>query len=208
VTNPWLTIPLADYEGHMALPDVGQAPMLAAEFETLLNAYGPVSAALIGCAGGNGFDEAIRAGGTRLVGIDINPNYVADAKLRYTALLPSLEVYCADIERKLPTELQPVQFVYAALVFEYVDIVKALGSLRDITVPGGHLATLLQLPKEGAASASPSPFAALKDLGSIMRLVSPDKLRKAAEALGLTLVSQKLVSLPSGKQFALQVFKT
>ena len=29
MTQPWLQIPLADYEAHMALPDIGQAQMLA-----------------------------------------------------------------------------------------------------------------------------------------------------------------------------------
>lgn len=29
MTNPWVAIPLADYEGHMASPAVGQAEMLA-----------------------------------------------------------------------------------------------------------------------------------------------------------------------------------
>jgi hypothetical protein len=24
MNNPWLTIPLEDYEGHMAMPDVGK----------------------------------------------------------------------------------------------------------------------------------------------------------------------------------------
>ena len=52
MSNPWLTIPLEDYEGHMAMPDVGQAKMLANEFEELLKIYAPTSAALIGCAGG------------------------------------------------------------------------------------------------------------------------------------------------------------
>lgn len=36
MTNPWLAIPLADYEGHMASPVVGQAEMVADEFEALL----------------------------------------------------------------------------------------------------------------------------------------------------------------------------
>lgn len=207
MTNPWLTIPLADYEGHMALPDVGQAPMLASEFDGLLKAYSPASVALVGCAGGNGFEEAIRAGVTRLVGIDINPNYVSDAKVRYAGRMPGLEVYCADIEQKLPSAVRPVDLVYAALVFEYVNTAKALTSLREIIVPGGSLATLLQLPKEGAASVSPSPFVALKALGSIMRLIPPDELRAAAEGAGFAFVSQKLVSLPSGKQFSAQVFK-
>jgi hypothetical protein len=48
MNNPWLTIPLEDYEGHMAMPDVGQAKMLANEFEELLKTYVPTSAALCG----------------------------------------------------------------------------------------------------------------------------------------------------------------
>ena len=69
MTNPWLAIPLADYEGHMASPAVGQAEMLADEFEALLKSHAPTAVALVGCAGGNGFDKAARAGVTRLVGI-------------------------------------------------------------------------------------------------------------------------------------------
>jgi hypothetical protein len=32
-TDPWINIPLGDYEGHMSLPSIGQARMLADEFE-------------------------------------------------------------------------------------------------------------------------------------------------------------------------------
>jgi len=55
--SPWLDIPLADYEGHMSVPGVGQAEMLASQFAELLEKWSPASAAVIGCAGGNGFDR-------------------------------------------------------------------------------------------------------------------------------------------------------
>lgn len=144
--NPWLTIPLEDYEGHMAMPGVGQAKMLVNEFEELLKIHSPGSAAVIGCAGGNGFEEAAKAGVTRLVGLDINPTYIADAKARYAGRMPGLELYCADIEGDMP-ELRPVDLIYGALVFEYVDIAKALKNLRGICLPHGILAALLQLPR-------------------------------------------------------------
>jgi hypothetical protein len=44
-------------------------------------------------------------------------------------------------------------------------------------------------------------------LGSILRLVPPDELRKVADGLGFGLISQKLITLESGKQFSLQLFK-
>ena len=31
MNDPWLEVPLADYEEHMALPDIGQAQMPSAE---------------------------------------------------------------------------------------------------------------------------------------------------------------------------------
>ena len=110
MTNPWLAIPLADYEGHMASPAVGQAEMLADEFEALLRSHAPKAVALVGCSGGNGFDKAARAGVTRLVGIDINAGYIADAKDRYAGTIPTLELYCADIQGDMP-DVQPVELV-------------------------------------------------------------------------------------------------
>jgi len=206
MSNPWLTIPLEDYEGHMAMPDVGQAKMLANEFEGLLKTYAPTSAALIGCAGGNGFEEAAKTGLTRLVGLDINPTYIADAKARYAGRMIGLELYCADIEGDIPA-LRPVHMVYAALVFEYVDLAKALKNLRGLCLSNGIFAALLQLPKEGGPSVSPSPFVTLKELSSIMRLVPPNDLRKVAEGLGFGFLSEKLITLESGKQFSLLTFK-
>lgn len=137
MSNPWLTIPLEDYEGHMAMPDVGQAEMLANEFEDLLKTYAPSSAALIGCAGGNGFEKAAEAGVTRLVGLDLNPAYIAAATARYAGRMIGLELHCADIEGEMP-KLQPVHMVYAALVFEYVDIGKALKNMRGMCLPNGN----------------------------------------------------------------------
>jgi hypothetical protein len=65
--NPWLTIPLADYEAHMALPQVGQAQLLADLFAAELRERSPSSVAVLGCAGGNGFEHAPAA--LRVVGV-------------------------------------------------------------------------------------------------------------------------------------------
>ena len=206
MSNPWLSIPLQDYEGHMTLPHVGQAKMIANELEELLRTYAPTSVAIIGCAGGNGFEEASTAGVAHVVGLDINPAYVAEAKVRYAGRIPSLELYCADIEEGTQ-HVRPVELVYGALVFEYVDVADALRNLRALCLPSGLLAAVLQLPKEGVESVSPSRFVSLKGLGAIMRLVPPDEFGKVAEGLGFERLSEKLITLESGKQFSVQVFK-
>jgi SAM-dependent methyltransferase len=204
--SPWLDIPLADYEGHMALPGIGQSDLLATQFSDLLTLWAPASAAVIGCAGGNGFDRVRVAVTQRLVGIDINPHYLRELSYRYAAVIPGLELYVRDIQE--PVErIAPVELIYAALVFEYVDPVPALRNLKSICRPEGVLATVLQLPSDGSPPVSESPFDTLKELGPTMRLLSPDTLADCATAAGFALQSSRTIALSSGKKFALQVFK-
>jgi hypothetical protein len=52
--NPWLSIPAADYEAHMADPAVRQTPFLDAVFARALAAHRPQTVAILGCATGTG----------------------------------------------------------------------------------------------------------------------------------------------------------
>ena len=206
MSSPWLDIPLEDYEGHMAMPDVGQAVMLASEFTWLLDALKPTSVAVVGCAGGNGFQEAVNAGVSRIVGLDINPAYLANAQKRFAGRISGLELYCADVEQEMP-HLSRIQVLYAALIFEYVNAAKTLKNLYSFCHTDGILAAVLQMPIEEAANISPSPFLTLRGLSSVMRLVPPLDFRAAAEEVGFAFLSEKLITLESRKQFSLQLFR-
>ncbi|MDV3253705.1 class I SAM-dependent methyltransferase [Devosia sp. BK] len=70
------------------------------------------------------------------MGIDINSKYVADAQARLGDKIVGLETICADIEKPL-SGIEPVDLIYAALVFEYVDTAKAMRSLRALCAPRG-----------------------------------------------------------------------
>ncbi len=204
--SPWLDIPLADYEGHMALPGIGQADMLAQQFAALLSEWTPASAAVIGCAGGNGFDR-INVGVTqRVVGIDINPRYIQELAYRYAATIPGLELYVRDIQEPLK-RIAPVELIYAALVLEYVEPAPVLRNLQRICRPRGILATVLQLPSEPAAAISASPFASLEGLAPALHLLSPEALTATAAAAGFAPLASRRITLASGKEFVAQVFR-
>ena len=55
--NPWLTLPLDDYEGHMGSADVNQLAPLADLFGEALAHLRPRSVAVLGVAGGNGLEH-------------------------------------------------------------------------------------------------------------------------------------------------------
>src|SRR5262245_12932853 len=98
MSNPWLAIPLAEYEAHMALPEIGQAQWLADELELSVRQHSPKSVSVIGCAGGNGFDRLTGSVIERVVGIDINARYVEAVRSRFGGRIPGLELHVADIQ--------------------------------------------------------------------------------------------------------------
>jgi len=204
--NPWLDIPLADYEGHMSLPAIGQAEMLADQFGILLEKYRPTSVAIIGCAGGNGLDRVCAETTKRVVGVDINPRYVEEASRRYAGRLPGLELYVHDVQGA-GAGFEPVDFLYAALLFEYVALKPSLQMLKAACNPNAILAAVLQLPSQSVAAVSPSPFLSLRALEPVMRLVSPEALCIEAAHVGFSLLSSRHVVLPSRKAFAVLVFR-
>jgi SAM-dependent methyltransferase len=205
-SSPWLEIPLADYEGHMSLPSVGQAAMLAEQLLRLMIAYSPASVAIIGCAGGNGL-ECIAAGAAeRVIAVDINPLYLQETAARHAARLPRLELHCADVEsEELPFE--PVDLLYAALIFEYVKLPQALARLRRACRSGGVLAALLQAAHAEYPPVSASPYVSLQSLAPLITLRSPHEFEWQAAAAGFTLEDSRGIELASGKRFQLLLFR-
>lgn len=111
----------------------------------------------------------------------------------------------ANIDESLP-ELEAADLIYAALIFEYVNIRAALDTLKQICSPSGTLAILLQLRKQGMAEVSPSPYTSLGTLNSIMQLVPPQDMLEAAKQRGFSPRAGSTIKLESNKEFCLQVY--
>jgi len=206
MTNRWLDIPLTDYEGHMASPQVAQAQLLGDTFEQLLRAHAPPSVAVLGCAGGNGLERIDIRVTTRVVGVDINAAYLDALRERYAGRFQYLELVAGDVQGDALT-FQPVAMAFAALLFEYVDVALALRRIRPLIEDAGILGTVVQLPSDSVAAVSPSPFASIQTLAPCMRLVPPSEIRGAATQAGFSEIDQAERVSVSGKRFHLQVFR-
>ena len=84
--NPWLSIPLEDYEGHMGSAGVQQLSVLSELFKRALDRCLPESVAVLGIAGGNGLEHIDDAVTKRIVGVDINERYLYKVQRRFGAL--------------------------------------------------------------------------------------------------------------------------
>jgi hypothetical protein len=202
--NPWLSIPLADYEGHMKSAQVQQLDALSELFAEVLARCHPASIAVLGIAGGNGLDRVDGSITRRVVGLDVNPVYLDEVGKRYAAKF-GLELHCVDLAEQL-VDLEPVQLVHAALVFEHAGVDLCLENALSLVAPGGALSAVLQLPSEFEPSVGASQFPSIEKLKSHFSLIDPVWLCQTLEQREFRLTYQTWRSLPAGKGFWMGVF--
>jgi hypothetical protein len=203
--NPWKSIALSDYEAHMALPAVGQAAMLAAEFAKAVADVQPRSLALVGCAGGNGLDQIAGTAFDRVICVDINGSYLEQLTARYQRTIPHLECHACELEgfRTCGT----VDLVFGGLVFEYTRLGEAIEAVALLLATGGAFVALIQMPASGMPTVSPSPYAqALDGVVDFFQYVEPGVLAAVAAERGLALGEQRSLVLESGKSFSVLTF--
>jgi SAM-dependent methyltransferase len=199
-SNPWLTIPWEDYEGHMSSSNVRQSQFLSDVFRKVLAQYRPLSVAVLGCATGNGFEYIDPDATRKVTGVDINPHYLEVLRSRFGSTLSGLDLICADLVA-CDLEGEAYDLVHCALVLEYLDpgtvIQKAATWLRS----QGILVVVLQLPSEKMSKVSETRYKSLERLSPIMNLFEPEELRDLATGAGLAEVESCKEVLQSGKEF-------
>src|SRR5512142_1935993 len=95
--NPWSVVPAADYERWMGPEGLDQRSTLAGLFQEVVLAAQPDRLLVPGCGTGNGLDHVDPSVTRRVVGVDVNLQYLGIARQRFFHLGPRLELYCADI---------------------------------------------------------------------------------------------------------------
>jgi SAM-dependent methyltransferase len=203
--NPWLDIPVEDYEGHMGSPEVDQSGPLARVFERFLQEARPRELLLLGCGPGGGLDRVDPAVTAAVTAVDLSPSFLDELRRRFPAPGFRLTLECADV---LTMTLPPGAYdaVHAALLFEYLDWRALLPRLAATLRAGGSLGVVLQLPSASAPAVTPSPFASLQRLVSVFQFVDEHLLTAAAREHGLALASRREEPLKQGKRLAVLRF--
>ena len=97
--NPWTVVPAADYERHMGPEGVDQLAPLAAIFQEVYLAAQPDRLLVLGCSTGNGLEHVDPAVTKRVVGVDVNLQYLGGARQRCFHLGPRVELFCSEAEK-------------------------------------------------------------------------------------------------------------
>jgi hypothetical protein len=197
--NAWLDIPLADYEGHMSAPGVGQLGVLSDLFRHVLHEIEPASVAILGVAGGNGLEHIDLTTTRRVIGIDINADYARAAAERF-ATLPGLEIVVADLEAVRPA-VAPCELVHAALIFEHAGTGRCLEHALGLVAPGGTFSVVLQGQSTASPDVATTPFTSMHRLRDGFALVEPAAFVASLARAGWRLRGERQRALPGGKAF-------
>lgn len=197
--NPWEKIELLDYIGHMSEPEIGQYQMINKYFKKVYQYYLPERILFPGCTSGNGFEHINRKRIKNITGVDINETFLDAASQIYGNDLP-LNLIHGDIQSLLLDE-NYYDLVFAALIFEYVNIEKVLHLFSTALRKGGKLAVLLQQPVELKGIVSKSKYTNLRILEPVINLITEEEFKKMALDKGFEPVEEKLVTMPNGKSF-------
>lgn len=204
MSNPWLTISLEDYEGHMGSASVGQLTVLSELFKYALDQTRPESVAMLGVAGGNGLEHIDCSATKRIVGVDINQSYLDEVQRRF-GRLPGLELHCLDLAEE-GIRLAPMAMVHAALIFEHAGVSIALKNALSLVAPGGKFSVVLQLPSEEEQGVTSTSYTSMQTLKQHFALINVSEFQRLLSENGFRLVEQVHRSLPGRKGFWLGVF--
>lgn len=202
--NPWLDIPLEDYEGHMGAEGVRQLETLSDFFARALEICRPESVAILGVAGGNGLEKIDCAVTTRIVAVDINPRYLETVQQRFAAM-SGLELCRADLAAP-PLSVAPVQLVHAALVFEHTGLERCLDNALSLVAPGGRFSVVLQTPSPTEQGVAATRFQSIQSLRDSFALIDISQFRGTLGEKGFQLSHQEQRPLQSGKGLWLGIF--
>jgi ubiquinone/menaquinone biosynthesis C-methylase UbiE len=198
--NPWTNIPAEEYEKHMS--EVGQLQLLNSTFKHYYDLYNPKDIIVLGATTGNGF-ENIKHEIDSITAIDINNDYLLELKNRFPNLA-HLSTICGDIQNLKSTNLSS-DFVYAALIFEYVDLSKTMLNIKSWLKSQGKLISVLQMPNKNISAVSPTRFKTLGQLSEIMKLIDIKYFEEVMNENKFRKEESKIITLQSGKQFYIGV---
>ncbi len=201
-TNPWLRISNADYEGHMGHEAVGQLGALSritGDQMALMREKTNAAVAVLGIANGNGLEHAGRGLG-RIIGIDINEEFLDVCRERYSHLLPALELHRIDLvteRRRAIDVIRGADLIIANLLVEHIRIDNLVAIVMDLERP--IVSVTIQVNPDGALVSRSGREAAFNEVVEHAQECEEDILVLSMRDAGYVLSHRAEYGLPNGK---------
>lgn len=203
--NIWEKIPLEDYEKHMSHETVGQLQLLSELTKKYLTRLKPETSIFLGVSGGNGLEHIDNKITKKVYGIDINNEYLRQTGIRFANSIKNLDLINLDIS-DCAGEIEKVDFIWAALIFEYVEMNSCFKFISNNIQDNGYVIISIQV-NNGAGSISKSGVETVKLIGQIFKSVDPTDLQSFASKFNFIEIGSEENFLPNGKSIKTFCFR-
>ena len=194
--NPWSQVPYNDYERHMNHETVGQLAVMSEIIKEKVEQRYPQSVAVFGACTGNGFVHFVEA--RTVYAVDLNPTYLSVCYERYEPILNQLVLVQADINYD-PIAIPPdsVDLIICHLFLEYVDLDKAMDSIKQVLRRGSLLNVVLQR-SNASGWVSNTGVTTLQPVAAIATEISEETLLQHTSPM-LRFEGRQTYRMPNGK---------
>ena len=203
--NPWEEISLSDYENHMSLDSVKQLQAMNVMMKKQFEAYPVDTAMVFGIAGGNGLEHVNKEKYKKIYGIDINEEYLAAVKERYSDMKDILECRIVDLLGSI-VALPKAELVIANLFIEYVGYEAFTKAI--LKSEAKYVSCIIQINLDESTWVSDSPYLHSFDgLDEVHHQMEEKALMQAMEGIGYEHIKTEEFSLPNGKKLVMLDFE-
>lgn len=196
--KPWEKISFIDYEKHMNSKEVMQLQTLNKIIKKQLNKYDVQSVCIFGITCGNGLKHVDTNKINKIIGIDINNDYLEECRKRYSCLgglqLLNFDLESANVKLGIESDL-----IIANLVIEYIGISAFCKHVKDVQPK--YVSCVLQHSSENQL-VSHSKYASVFDgLADTTFETSNADLILNMKSIGYRTIFTEIIKLPNHKHF-------
>jgi SAM-dependent methyltransferase len=202
---PWLAVTAAEYEALMGPEGLDLLAPLSAAFAQVYRAARPRRVLVLGCGTGAGLEHVHPGVTDRVVGIDLNLQFLAVARQRHHELGARLELFCADA-RTADLPEGGFDLVHAALLAEYLDPEALAAVMARAAAPAGTCAVVQRLPG-GEPAEEAWPVESVRALAEVTRAVEPADLAAHLGRRGLRRAGAWELATRGGRRLRAAIFR-
>ncbi len=209
MSNAWKNIKPDDYDAHMSHPNVAQIQMLSRiikeQFELIpLERRSFSCAAILGITNGNGLEHVNPCGIGKVIGIDINSEFLNESRVRYPDVESKLELFQLDLMNdifKTAEILSQCDLIIANLLIKHIHLNNFIKIISALPKHRQTVSCVIQVNPDGIAVSHSGFEHVFDEIAKLREEESEDLITQSMNENGFILTNRLLYDLPNGKLF-------
>ena len=213
--NPWHNITVENYVNHMLHPNVAQLQMLNRIIKQQIGLIPPDKrgesiVAILGITEGNGLEHIETHGISKVIGIDINKNFLNFCQKKYGYLKNALVLQQIDLvtQKDIAVDvLGESDLIITNLVIEHIHLEHFIAIIKELPRHGQRVSCVIQINPDGAIASKSGFEHTFSDVVTLVEEVDEFDLILQMKSIHFFLEEKFTYTLPNGKIFLRLDFK-